>query len=192
MKRVFMIGDSIRIGYCEAAAAALEGTAQVQWPACNCMFAQNVYVSMPWWAASAGSPETVDLVCWNCGHWDTAHWMKDEDGALNSPEEYAGMIGRIARRVKQVFPNAKQMFFTTTYREEGAEMEHPRSNEEIRLYNETACRVLAPLGVTVSDMAAFSLSLGADRFADGIHFTPEAFAALGRYAAEAVRGMLDA
>lgn len=190
MKRVFLIGDSIRMGYCKATADALAGEFSVQYPAENCRHAQHVYVGMPWWAEEAGDPDSIDLVCWNCGHWDCAHWMKEEDGPLNSPEQYAEMIGRIAKRVRQVFPNAKQLFFTTTYREEGVRMDHPRSNEEIRLYNETAKRVLLPLGIPVSDMAAFSLTLGDDRFADGVHFTEAAFGKLGQFAAQTIREML--
>ena len=190
MKRFFFIGDSIRQGYCATTRELLGEEAEVCYPEENCRFTQYTYVSLPEWAKRGGNPEQIDLVYWNNGHWDCAHWMKQEDDALNSPQEYGRMLGRVYKRIRQCFPRAKVVFATTTTREEGAEMLHPRSNQEIRLYNEEARRVMAQLQVPVSDMAAFSETLGEGRFADGIHFTPECFEKIGEFVAQEIKRFL--
>ena len=106
MKKVFLIGDSIREGYCPTTRELLREEAEVFYPNENCRFTQYTYVCLPNWAKLAGQPEEVDLVYWNNGHWDCAHWMKEEDDSLNSPQDYARMLERVYKRIRKCFPKA--------------------------------------------------------------------------------------
>lgn len=193
MKNVFLVGDSIRCGFCEAVKQELADIADVTYPDENCQFTQYTYVHLSDWAYSKTEPQKVDLVYWNNGHWDAVHWMKDDDdGCLNTPEEYAHMLRRLIRRMRCLFPNAEIVFFTTPHLEEGLKnMMHPRSNGEIDALNAAAREVMEEAGVPISDICAFADALpDHPKFADGIHFTPECFAKIGRYAADEIRGRL--
>ncbi len=190
MKNVFLVGDSIRVGFCETVKSELSDIAVVTYPDDNCAYTQYTYVNLPGWAAAKTDPKKVDLVYWNNGHHDTAHWMKDDDdGPLNSPEVYAYMLRRLVRRMHNVFPNAKIIFYTTTHRQDGLEdMMHPRSNEEIDTYNAVAREVMSEAGVAVSDVCAYADSLTDDpKFADGVHFTTECFEKIGKFVAREIR-----
>lgn len=193
MKNVFLVGDSIRVGFCETVKCELSDIAEVHYPDDNCAYTQYTYVNLPYWAGAKTDPKKVDLVYWNNGHHDTAHWMKDnDDGPLNSPEEYAHMLRRLVKRMHFVFPNAEIIFYTTTHREEGLkDMTEPRSNEEIDTYNAVAREVMVEAGIPVSDVCGYADLLTDDpKFADGIHFTPECFEKIGKFVACEIRERL--
>ncbi len=119
------------------------------------------------------------------------HWLKEDD-SLNSPEEYAHMLHRLVRRMHSIFPNAEIVFFTSTHLDDGLKnMMHPRSNAELDALNAAARVVMEEEGVPVSDICAFADSLPDEpKFADGIHFTPECFEKIGRFAAAEIRERL--
>ena len=77
MKKVFLLGDSIRMGYDDFVRDLLRGTAEVFYPEDNGRFAGYTYVNIPQWKHLAGQPEEVNVVHWNSGHWDCAHFYRD-------------------------------------------------------------------------------------------------------------------
>ena len=81
---VFLIGDSIRIRYCEYVKKELEDTAQVVYPVENCRFTQYVITNIYDWAASC-NPDSVAVVHFNCGHWDIAHWRGEAESLNDIP-----------------------------------------------------------------------------------------------------------
>lgn len=195
-KKVLLIGDSIRRGYCGTVKSSLEDIADVRFPNDNCRFTQFVYVSLESWRWLFPEPETVDVVWWNCGHWDVAHWDGAAD-SLNSPEIYAEMIKRISVRMRKYFPNAKIVFASTTpTNPDGSVGKNPRSREEIKRYNETAKRVLAELSsgegfdFRYEDLYAFTENWGSEMYHDYCHYTENGFNSLGAEVAERIRGML--
>lgn len=170
MKKVLLIGDSIRLGYCGYVKELLDGKAELYWPTENCEFAQYVYVHLSWWRSLAGDPADVDLVHWNCGHWDVSHW-RGADRPLNSPELYADMLERIVVQMRKIFPKAKIVFATTTpMNPDGSQSENVRTTEDIARYNEVARSVMKRLDVPVNDL--FSVIKAADPavFHDAAHF----------------------
>ena len=52
MKKILLIGDSIRMGYCEYVKEALSDSAVVYYPPENCKFAVNVLRFMKEWKVS--------------------------------------------------------------------------------------------------------------------------------------------
>ena len=71
---IFLIGDSIRLGYCETVKESLSDKAEVFYIDENCRNSQYVITSLNGWQGKFDHPEKVDIVQFNCGHWDVAHW----------------------------------------------------------------------------------------------------------------------
>lgn len=179
MKRVFLIGDSIRIGYCEQVAQLMEDRAQVQWPADNCRFAKNILASVHHWADTAGEPEKIDVVHWNCGHHDIARFGCLTDN-LSTPEEYRRDLYRIHECLKGTFPNAKQIFALTTPIRASMEHLHSHTTAEVMAYNQVAQEVMADVGVPVNDLFSVIKALPEEVYHDRCHFEADGSIALAQ------------
>ena len=191
MKKVFLLGDSIRMGYDEFVRELLEDTAEVFYPEDNGRFAGYTYINIPLWKNLAGDPGEVNVVHWNCGHWDCAHFFKDTE-PYSTVEEYTVWLRRVHDCIRRSFPNAKVIFATTTGVAPGRyeQMASPRSNEEIAAYNTAACQVMAELGVPVNDLAALAAGFPLDCFADEVHFTTAGYRLLAERVADKIREYL--
>ena len=186
MKRVLLLGDSIRLGYCEKVGELLKGRAEVCWPQENCRFALYAVASMNNWAYEVGQADTIDVVHWNCGQWDVAQF-----GALGRPlmsvQEYGDALKRVDERIRQVFPNAKIIFALTTPILAGVSMTAPRTTEDVRRYNEAAKKVMDELNVPVNDLFSAAQTIPDEAYADAVHYKPEGYQVL----AEAVVRTLE-
>lgn len=112
-KKIFLIGDSICRGYCPFVKENFKETHDVVYPEENCRNSQYIITSLKGWVNAFENTDGVELVSFNCGHWDIAHWNGEEE-SLTNVAEYAHNIKRIIRQLKKFFPNAKILFFTTT------------------------------------------------------------------------------
>ena len=186
MKRVLLLGDSIRLGYCEKVGELLKGKAEVCWPQENCRFALYAVVSMNNLAYEVGNADTVDVVHWNCGQWDVAQF-----GALGRPlmsvEEYSDALKRVHERIRQVFPNAKIIFALTTPLCDDIPLSAPRTTEDVIRYNEAARKVMDELNVPIDDLFEAAKEIPDELYADGVHYKPEGYQVL----AEAVVRALE-
>ena len=185
MKRVLLLGDSIRLGYCEQVSALLEGRAEVCWPQENCRFALYAVVSMNNWAYEVGQADTIDVVHWNCGQWDVAQFG-GFGRALVSVEEYRDALKRVHERIRQVFPNAQIIFALTTPVCDGVPMTAPRTTEDVMRYNEAAAEVMKELNVPIDDLFEAAKAIQDELYADAVHYKPEGYAVL---AAAVVRAL---
>ena len=70
MKKILLIGDSIRMGYDKYVKEALKDSAEVYYPEENCRFAEYVLRYAHEWKKKLGCPDDPDLVHWNAGLWD--------------------------------------------------------------------------------------------------------------------------
>lgn len=189
-KKVLLLGDSIRQGYCAVVRGALADLADVRFPAENCRFTQYTYTSLGNWRWLFDDPASVDAVYWNNGHWDAAHWNGAPD-SLNPPALYAEMTARIAEQLRVLFPRAHRIFATTTpMNPSGAQGANPRTNDELCRYNEAAAAALAGSGVEIDDLAAFCRPFDEKMFRDYCHFTDEGFSRIGLHVAETLRRAL--
>ena len=85
-KNIFLIGDSIRRGYCATTKEELLDKANVFYVNDNCRSTQYVIFSTKGWAGKFNDASLVDIVYFNCGHWDAAHWSGDIEPLTSLPE----------------------------------------------------------------------------------------------------------
>lgn len=183
---VYLIGDSIRMGYCETVKQELADAAEVVYPEENCRFSQYIMALLRTWS-SLCDPERVRLVQFNCGHWDAAHW-DDEEEPLNSPELYGQNIRRIIGRLRSMYPRAEIVFATTTpMNPNGENSVNTRTTQQIIQYNQVGAAVASECGVKVNDLFELTKNWEASCYVDYCHFTPESFAVLGRQVAAFLR-----
>lgn len=187
-KNVFLIGDSIRKGYCSAVREELAEVAEVFYVEDNCRNTQYVITRLYSWSTLFSDPARVDLVQFNCGHWDVAHWF-GAPLSLTGEQEYRRNIQYIIELLRRLFPNAKVVFATTTTMNpaEGSPCRNPRSTAEIARYNALAEEAAAENGAEVLDLFAVTKDWPAEAYADYCHFTPEANLRLGRAVAELLK-----
>lgn len=173
MKKVVLIGDSIRMGYDKYIKASLEGEAEVFYPAENCRFATYVIRFVHEWKKKGEWPDDVDLVHWNAGLWDVPEIMGDEP--VTPVEAYAHTIARIDKRLRQLFPNAKMVFATSTaVQEEKYKGVFKRHNCVIEQYNEAAIRALADTDTVIDDLYAVTTGCPDECHSDMTHYSTPA------------------
>jgi len=179
MKKIVLIGDSIRMGYDKYVKEALDGVAEVYYPAENCRFAQYTLRYLHEWKKKGEWPADVDLVHWNAGLWDVGEIYGEEP--LSSPAHYADMIARIDKRIRMLFPKAKVVFATSTaVREEGYKGVFRRYNATIERYNGVALAALAETDTIINDLYAHTKQVPAECCSDMTHYnTPRGAAYMG-------------
>lgn len=180
MKKIVLIGDSIRMGYDKYVKEALDGVAEVYYPSENCKFAQYTLRYLHEWKKKGEWPDDIDLVHWNIGLWDVLELC--DDGPLSSPEHYAEMIRRINKRIRTIFPKAKVVFATSTAVRE-QEYKGPvfyRHNAIIEQYNAVALEALKGSDTLINDLYAHTKNAPAECCSDKTHYsTPLGAAYMG-------------
>lgn len=179
MKKIVLIGDSIRMGYDKYVKEALDGVAEVYYPPENCRFSQYTARFLHEWKNKGEWPDDIDLVHWNVGLWDVAELF--DDGPLSSTEHYAEMLRRIDKRIRFLFPNAKVIFATSTaIREEGYSHAFHRHNAIIEQYNAVALETLKGTDTLINDLYSHTVKAPADCCSDMTHYnTPKGAAYMG-------------
>ena len=186
-KNIFLIGDSIRLGYCDATREALSNKAEVFYVSDNCRNTQYVITSLNAWANKFSDRTRVDMVQFNCGHWDIAHWRGGEF-SLTSEDEYARNLQIIIDIISELFPHAKLVFATTTtMNPNGQQGINPRTNREISRYNEIAQVVARKNNVAINDLFAVTKEWDSSQYRDYCHFTDEANKVLGQAVATTLK-----
>ena len=175
MKKIFLIGDSIRFGapgspgYGVFVKEKLCGKAEVFAPNENCRFAQHTLRFLHEWAANVPKDE-VDIVHWNNGLWDALHLFGDD--AFTDIDYYGKTLVRIYKRIRFLFPNARIIFaLSTSVKEEWARADFIRYNHEIEGYNKKAIEVLSPLGVEINDLYSITKNFEDEKRSDWVHFS---------------------
>ena len=173
MEKVLLLGDSIRMGYDEYVQMAFDGVAEIYYPAENCRFSAYMLRNLAEWEKELfglGKGTQVDLIHWNVGLWDCLTQLDGEE--LTELEQYRHNLNRIYKVIKIVFPNAKQVFATSTaVIDKWFEGERfTRNNAAVEKYNRAAREVLEPLGVEINDLYALTRELPDSCHSDGTHF----------------------
>ena len=172
MKKVILIGDSIRQGYDKFVKMALEGSAEVYFPQENCRFAQYVLRNFNEWVGqSKFGGANVDCVHWNAGLWDCLTMY--EDGCLTPIEVYEQFMERVCKRIRLICPNAKVIFATSTpVNEAGYKSPNTfmRYNADIEKYNAVAVEVVKKYGFEVNDLYSLLADKPLSYHSDMTHF----------------------
>lgn len=191
MKRVILIGDSIRLGYEPAVRDHLADEAAVTGPAEGTQHTANILFHLWAWVVT----QAPDVVHINAGHWDTRRVIRGEEGNVIPLETYRENVRRIltllqrhtrARLVWATSTPLRMPEYERTQRRHGGTSRDPAS---IARYNAVACAEAARLRVAVNDLHRFVMRQGTRRLmhADGAHFTPVGYDALGRQVAASIR-----
>lgn len=186
MKKILLLGDSVRMGYDRYVKERMAKATDVYYPSVNCMYSTNILRFLHCWTDDLKLYE-ADAVHFNAGLWDTLRIYGDEP--LVSPDTYADNLERIAERIRYLFPNAKILFATSTPVIEsgyinGFEM---RYNRDIEEYNRIACDVLKKHHVIINDLYALLRDVPEEYHSDQTHFyTADATVLIGKQ----VTGML--
>lgn len=189
-KNIFLIGDSIRIGYSETVKRELADVACVFYVDDNCRNTQYVMANLNTWKEQIDDPAAIDVVHFNCGHWDIGHWYGAKEN-LTSLTEYAKNIAMIVEVLRGMFPNAQIVYATTNpMNPDGSQSTVLRTNAEIDRYNAAGVQAAEKMGVQVSDLNAFARAWGSEWFADYCHYTQAGFERLGKEVAARIRSML--
>jgi lysophospholipase L1-like esterase len=172
MKKILLIGDSIRQGYDKQVRNTLAGQAEVYFPSDNCRFAEYVLRHFTDWV-SASKFGVPDLIHWNAGLWDTL--QLDDHEPLTPADVYEYFIQRIFKRMKNLYPNTIIIFATSTpVLEERYSANFRRFNADIRRYNEIAVRVAGEFGCDIDDLYAACNEIPESYYSDMTHlYTPE-------------------
>ena len=190
MKKVLLLGDSIRMGYQNDVKELLAGEYEVLCPEDNGRFAAYTL-----WQANQmfkWNPD-IELVHFNNGYWDM-----NIEAPMTEPihpvEEYVSFLRRIVALCRQC--GAKVVFATTVpILEAGAAGDNTGvegtinySNEWVKAYNTAAVEVMAELDVPVDDL--YALCMEDDRrykCEDLLHLSAEGSRRCARQVAEYVR-----
>jgi len=179
VKKIFLLGDSIRLGYDSYVKESMANLAEVYYPAENCRFAAYMLREIHNWADQLHL-EHVDAVHWNAGLWDTLRIYGDDP--LTRPETYADTVERIIKRIRFLFPEAKIIFATSTpVLEEGFFHDFEgRLNRDVEEYNRIAAEVCRRNGCAVNDLYALLKDKPAALHSDQTHYyTPDATELIG-------------
>jgi len=168
MKKVLLLGDSIRMGYCKYVKMAFDGAAEIVYPEDCCRFSAYMLRYLGTWKAETGCDETLDAVHWNAGLWDVLRLLDDE--VQTTPEEYRRNIDRICKVLRMQYPNAKLIFATSTAVQEHLYTGYKRYNADIRTYNRIATEAVLSNGGLINDLYAVTEGIAEDHYSDPTHF----------------------
>ena len=146
MKKVMLIGDSIRLSYEAKVAALLAGKATLTGPDENCRFSAYTLFKLQAWVPD----NDFDVIQWNNGQWDVCYLL---DGKIHTPlANYLELQERIA---SILLKQTKRLIFATTtpvWPQFAQARVNPRCNEDISAYNSAAATRLGSLGVEINDL----------------------------------------
>jgi Lysophospholipase L1 and related esterases len=184
LKKVILLGDSIRQYYQEEAIKNLGSEYTVWQPGENCRFARFTLNSLRFWLPECPNP---DIIHWNNGLWDTAQ-IYEEDGSFTPIEEYISDMKKILRELKKT--GAKVIFATITPVNPKKELD-PKSknvNSRIAEYNRRITEVMKVEGVPVNDLYSLVYpNIESYICEDYVHLTQAGKEACGKAVADAIK-----
>lgn len=142
MKKIILLGDSIRLSYGNRVRELLGEGYTVWQPEDNCRFAAYTLRMLFDYKAQL---EGADVIHFNCGLWDMCDLFGD--GPFTPLEVYAEQMVRIANILKTYAP---VVIFATTTPPSPKMWGHDLNR--VRAYNAAAMAALEPLGVLFDDL----------------------------------------
>lgn len=174
MKKIILIGDSIRQGYDKYVKMAFEGVAEVYYPTDNCRFTAYILRHIGEWKEKMQCGDDVDLVHWNAGVWDNLILM---DGRNHTEiEVYRTNVERICQFIKILFPKAKTIFATSTpvdeilFKAKFEKQKIMRLNSDTEIYNQAAIDIVRKYGGDINDLYGLLKDKQTEYHSDQTHF----------------------
>jgi lysophospholipase L1-like esterase len=142
MKKIILLGDSIRLSYGNRVRELLGEGYAVWQPEDNCRFAAYTLRMLFDYKAQL---EGADVIHFNCGLWDMCDLFGD--GPFTPLEVYVEQMVRIAKILKTYAP---VVIFATTTPPSPKMWGHDL--DRVRAYNAAAMAALEPLGILFDDL----------------------------------------
>ena len=180
MKKVVLLGDSIRLGYGGRVCELLGSDYTVWQPDDNCRFAAyTLRMLFDYREQMRGA----DVIHFNCGLWDMCDLFGD--GPFTPVDVYVEQMVRIAAILKSYAPNGTVIFATTT--PPSPEM-WGHDLERVRAYNAAVVAALEPLGIVINDLfTPVAEDVEHMICEDLIHSTPYGVEVLAQQVADLIR-----
>ena len=189
MKKVVLIGDSIRMGYQQVVQRELADVAEFILPDKNGGNSRNVLANLDAWAVETAP----DLIHINCGLHDLKHEFDAEENAVPLGE-YTQNVGQILDRLTQETQAQIVWAKTTPVNQDWHHDNKPfdRFEADVRAYNEAAVAAAQERDIPVNDLYKVIMDAGRDALLrpDGVHFTEEGSELLGNAVADFIRPLL--
>jgi hypothetical protein len=168
MKKIVLIGDSIRKGYDKYVKMAFDEIAEIFYPRENCRFTGYILRCLLDWKNEMKCGDDVDLIHWNAGLWDDLVML---DGKNLTPiAYYKENIQRICDSIKILFPKAKMIFATSTpIQEELFLGPCKRYNADTEKYNEQAIEIIKSNNGKINDLYSLVKGCPKDYYSDLTH-----------------------
>ena len=205
MKKVMLIGDSIRLNYQSVVEDELRGEYSVWALKENCRFAKYTLVELKRYIAAFSKEETEntdqtkltptidvkdnlikpDIIHWNNGLWDTGITF-EEDGPLTPIDEYIRDMSIILRELRKM--TDKVIFATITPVKPGTHQD----NNIIQEYNRRIIEFMKSENVVINDLGAL-VSENIDEYIceDKIHLSEKGKELCGKAVAKCIREIDD-
>ena len=183
MKKIILLGDSIRLSYQRRVTELLGSDYTVWGPDDNCRFASYTLRMLYDYREQL---KDADLIHFNCGLWDMCDLFGD--GPFTPIEVYAEQMVRIAKILKTYAP---VVIFAATTPPSPKMWGHDM--DRVRAYNAAAMAALEPLGVLFDDLFT-PVAEDIDRMIseDLLHATPYGVEILAHQVADLIRKTADA
>jgi lysophospholipase L1-like esterase len=187
LKRVLLLGDSIRMGYQDGVKAKLKGKVEVISPAANCGHSLMLRETLSEWAIQ----HQPDIIHFNAGIWDLGRIPGSGEGASRfTIAAYVRNLRLVLRRL-QKDTNAILIFATTTPILDGPPGVRKRSCVPSPLparYNIAALSLMNQYGVEVNDLNKIVMDTGVYKCLseDRIHMTRTGNSSLAAAVARAI------
>ncbi len=189
MKKIALIGDSIRMGYEPLIVKALDGKAEVFGPEQNGGPSSRIRENLEPWILERG----FDVIYLNCG----LHDIRREFGnpCAISLEDYALNLEFIFSQIKEK-SSATLIWATITPVNETLHHENKgfdRFEADVLQYNSTATTIAKKFQLEISDLYTTVMQAGRDRLLrnDGVHFLPIGNEVLSKTVLEALEEHLS-
>jgi len=189
MKKVVLVGDSIRMGYQKFVEQELTDVAEFANPEQNGGNSENVLANLDDWVLAL-RPDIIHL---NCGLHDIKKPFDTGEPAVPLGQ-YQANVEKIFRRVLDE-TDCKLVWAKTTPVNQDWHHERKgfdRFEADVDAYNAAAAEVAESLGVPINDLFQCVMDAGREELLspDGVHFTEEGSRLLGKRVAECIRGLI--
>jgi lysophospholipase L1-like esterase len=190
MKKVILIGDSIRMGYQDTVAQLLAGDAQLDFPPNNGGTSANVLAHLDEWAID----KLPDVVHINAGLHDLARDGDEQGNPRIAIATYEQNVRTILSRLRDE-THAVVIWALCTPVNERLHHENKafdRFEDDVAQYNAAARRAAEQMNVPINDLYQFVMDAGRDGLLnpDGVHFTDEGKRLLGERVSQVVRALV--
>ena len=191
MKSATLIGDCIRRDYQPIVRDELADVAEVWGPKETIKTTRDVLTHLDEWVLGP----RPDLFHFNCGLHEIRRFRPGAPQTVPLPE-FRRNLEEIFRRIRESTETAITWAQTTPIFHERRDKinTYGRRETDVVEYNASASEVASRYGVTIVDLHRLTRESGMERYMarNGLHFTPEGYAILGKAVAQAIRQELKA